>query len=75
MTTAMKTNTETRNFKEVTVSTVTLPDGRIETIIFYNGCEVKEMSKLSTVIGQHNAAVKFCQKSKLTVEGLNVYLV
>lgn len=64
----MKTTTETRNFKEVTVSTVVLPDGRIETIIFYNGLEVMEMSKLRTVEKQHAAAVSFVKKATLLTD-------
>ena len=70
----MKTTLETRNFKEVTVSTVVLPDGRIETIIFYNGSEAKEMSKLPTVEKQHSAAVKFVKKSTLSLIGFDIYL-
>lgn len=70
----MTTTLETRNFKEVKVSTVVLPGGRIETIIFYNGSEAKEMSKLSTVEGQHAAAVSFVKKATLSVVGFEIYL-
>lgn len=70
----MKTTLETRNFKEVTVSTVVLPNGKIETIIFYNGLEVKEMSKLNTVEKQHRVAVAFVKKANLVKDGFNLYL-
>jgi len=70
----MTTVLETRNFKEVKVSTVVLPDGRIETIIFYNGSEAKEMSKLSTIDKQHSAAISFVKKSNLSVIDGRVYI-
>jgi len=70
----MTTTTETRNFKEVKVSTVVLHCGKIETIIFYNGSEAKEMSKVQDVKKQHEIAVKFAQKATLSVENFNVYL-
>lgn len=70
----MKTTTETRNFKEVVISTVSLPDGRIETIIFFNGLEAKCMSVLTDPIKQHNAAVNFAKKATLTIENFSIYM-
>lgn len=50
-----KTSTiETRNFQEVTVSTIVLPDGKIETIVFYNNVvELWQTNKVQDFEKQH----------------------
>ena len=53
----MKTQTETKNFKAVTVSTV-IANGKVETIIFFNGCEIWATNKVQDMQKQHNLSVK-----------------
>lgn len=56
----MKTITETKNFKEVVVSTV-IENGQIETIIFFNGCEIWSTVLIQDIEKQHKIGVKVAE--------------
>jgi hypothetical protein len=56
----MKTTTETKNFKEVLVSTV-IYNGRVETIIFFNGCDIWQTVLVQDIEKQHKIGVKVAE--------------
>ena len=61
----MKTATETNNFHEVEVSTVTLSNGTIETIIFFNDTELWCTRKVQDIKKQHKIGVKYAENKNL----------
>lgn len=66
----MTTTTETRNFKEVTISSVILPDGKKETMIFYNHTEVvAPLFNKKSLEDNHRIAVKFAMNNNLVFNG------
>lgn len=70
----MTTIAETNNFKEVIVSTVILPNNIIETIIFFNNCEVWSTKKVQDVQKQHEISVKYAKKAIYIME-TNIHIL
>ena len=67
MTTAtqrMHTQTETRNFKPVLVSTVVV-DGKPETMVFFNDSEIWSTKKVLDAQEQHQIGVNVAEKYTL----------
>lgn len=60
----MKTQTETKNFKPVTVSTV-IVNNKVETMIFFNGCEIWSTNKVQDVKKQHHLSIRVAENYTL----------
>ena len=61
----IKTVTETRNFHEVTVSTVIFTNGNVQTIVFYNTVELWCNELLKDATKSHKTGVLVAEKYNL----------